>query len=96
MHIAERLRAKFTDYTPGVGRVFVVCGGGGHQGCNRVVPYYRLYGREAKVGCIKCGCVYFRPAQIPEWKAALFVLWGFLTRRGDPRMPMRIVSDKYA
>lgn len=94
--IAEWLRQRFTDHTPGVGRVFVVCGGGRMAGCNRIIPYYRLYGEAAKVGCIHCGGHYFRPAQIPEWKAALWVLWGHLSRKGDPRMPMRTVLGKYA
>ena len=92
------LRQRITDYTPGVGRVFVVCGAGPHVGCNRVVPYYRLYGRgrRAKAACPHCGQIYFRPAQIPEWRAALWLAWGVLTRQGDPRMPLRTSESRYA
>ena len=88
------IRRRVTDYTPGVGRVFVTCGAGPNPGCNRVVPYYRLYGSGIKtVGCPHCGNTYFRPTQIPEWRAALWLLWGFLiTRKGDPRMPFRVAD----
>ena len=94
--IGNWLRNTFTDHTPGVGRVFVLCGGGSMVGCNRVIPYYRLYGQVAQTGCPHCGRHYFRPARIPEWRAALWVLWGVISGKGDPRMPMRIVTDKYA
>lgn len=95
--LADWLRQRVTDHTPGVGRVFVVCGASGHAGCNRVVPYYRVYGCSPKrVGCPKCGQVYVRPALIPEWKAALWVLWGWISRQGDPRMPLRQVTSPYA
>lgn len=97
MKVSDWLRTRITDYTPGVGRVFVVCGAGPHAGCNRVIPYYRLYGPRAnRVGCPHCGQVYFRPATIAEWKAALWLAWGWITRQGDPRMPMRTAPNKYA
>lgn len=97
MKVSDWLRKNVTDYTPGVGRVFVICGGGPRSGCGRVVPYYRLYGPLArKVGCPYCGQLYFRPAPIPEWRAALWVVWGWISRQGDPRMPMRMVHDRYA
>jgi hypothetical protein len=91
------LRRKITDHTVGVARVFIVCGAGKHIGCGRVVPYYRLYGKGiTSVGCPKCGQIHFRPATIPEWRAALWLFWGWVTRQGDPRMPMRIMTDTYA
>lgn len=94
--VTEWVRRKVTDYTPGVGRVFVVCGAGPHPGCNRVVPYYRLHGKGRPTGCPHCANTYFRPAQIAEWRAALWLLWGWLTRQGDPRMPFRVITDRYA
>ena len=92
MRLSAWLRGKVTDYTPGVGRVFIAC-----RECHRVVPYYRLYGRHLpRAGCPHCAHLYFHPVQIPEWKAALFVAWGFLTKQGDPRMPFRVIENKYA
>lgn len=77
--------------------MFVVCGALGHPGCGRVIPYYRLCGRGVRtVGCPKCGALYFHPARIPEWRAALWLVWGWVTRRGDPRMPLRTAASKYA
>ena len=89
MRIADWLRAKVTDHTPDVGRVFVVCGSARTGGCGRVIPYYRLYGRVAQMGCPHCGNIYFSPRRIPEWKAAWLVIWGYVSGKGDPRMPMR-------
>jgi hypothetical protein len=97
VRLTDYIRARITDYTPGVGRVFVVCGAGPHVGCNKVVPHYRLYGKGiATLGCTRCGNTYVRPANIPEWKAALWLAWGYLTRKGDPRMPLRMTSSPYA
>lgn len=85
------LRRRLTDYTPGVGRAFLVC-----RACGGVVPYYRVHGPiRTATGC-RCGHTYVRPATIPEWKAAGWLLWGWLTRRGDPRMPIRQVDSRYA
>ena len=92
MGIGEWIRKRVTEYTPNVGHVFVAC-----RGCERVVPYYRLYGKHIKShGCPHCAHLYFAPVQIPEWKAAIYVAWGFLTKQGDPRMPFRVVGSKYA
>jgi hypothetical protein len=60
------------------------------------VPYYRLTGRTAYLGCRHCGQVFFHPTRIPEWRAAVWVLWGFVTKQGDPRMPIRQAASKYA
>lgn len=90
MHIGEWIQARVTDYTPGVGRVFVRC-----TSCQRVVPYYRLSGRIVSYGC-RCGNKYFRPVNIPEWQAALWLAWGWVTGKGDPRVPERKVDTHYA
>lgn len=93
--LADWIRTKTTDYTSEVGRVFLRCGAGPKSGCNRVVPHYRLYGK-GKPGHCRCGHVYVRPAQIPEWQAAVWLLWGYVTKQGDPRMPMRQAPNRYA
>ena len=96
MSLTDKIRTRVTDHTPGVGYVFIVCGSAKKSGCGRVIPYYRLYGGIAKNGCPYCDGIYFSPKRIPEWKAAWFLFWGWLTGRGDPRMPMRKVASKYA
>lgn len=86
-------RVAFT--TPEVGRVFITC-----QGCARVMPHYRVYGRKVTKptdGVCACGGSFFRPTRLPEWKAMLWVLvvgwiWRKTIRREvewDPRMPLR-------
>lgn len=90
---ADWLRRTLTDYTPETGRVFVSC-----RDCRRLVPHYYLADqRRAKLGCPRCGGLYFRPVQISEWRAAWFVLsrlvWRKVVtrqRQWDPRMPMRV------
>jgi hypothetical protein len=81
--------------TPGVSRIFIAC-----DACRRVVPHYRVYGSQRVAsGRCKCGNVQFRPTQLPEWKAAIWVLViGWLWRKTirkeqewDPRMPIRQV-----
>lgn len=78
-----------------VGRVFIAC-----DGCGRVMPHYRVYGRVVKKvtdGLCVCGSTLFRPRRLPEWKAMWWVLvrgWFWRkTIRGesewDPRMPVR-------
>lgn len=89
--IQDWLRRRVTEYTPGVGRVFLVC-----RECQRVVPYYRVYGPKAHMGCPHCANDTYRIARIPEWKAALWLLWGYVSRQGDPRMPIRQAPTKYA
>ena len=96
MSIAARLEKRLTSHTADVGWVFVVCGSPKTGGCGRVIPYYRLYGKVARTGCPYCASIYFSPRQIPEWKAAWLLFWGWLTRRGDPRMPMRKTLSPYA
>lgn len=90
--LTTALRHRLTDYTPGVGRVFLIC-----KDCHRVQPYYRLYGPagQTRMGCA-CGCPYVKPATIPEWKAAWWLLWSAVRRKGDPRMPYRTIEDRYA
>lgn len=91
------LYAKFTTSDPDVGRAFIACGAGSHAGCNRIIPYYRVYGRNTKnLGCPSCGNTYVRPVNIPEWQAALRLLWGWLTMQGDPRITIRRVPNRYA
>lgn len=95
--IADWLRQRITDYEPGVGRVFVQCGAVSKAGCGRVIPYYRLYGRHLKrTGCPHCGKAFFSPTRIPEWKAALWLLWGWVSRQGDPRMPLVQARSPFA
>lgn len=85
------LRQTLTEYTPGVGRVFVRC-----DDCKRVVPHYRITGRLGKLDC-RCGGRVFRPATVSEWQAAWWVLViGLLWRKTlcrkaewDPRVPWR-------
>lgn len=77
--------------TPGVGRVFLGC-----DRCPRVVPHYQVYGPHASGRC-RCGSTQFRPRQIPEWRAAWWLLVvGWLWRKTlcraavwDPRLPVR-------
>lgn len=90
MSLVDSLRARLTDYTPGVGRVFVCC-----RDCQRIVPYYRLYGRGVSGACF-CGNETFRASTVPEWKAGLWLLWGWVSRQGDPRMPLRMLESPYA
>lgn len=90
MSIGEWIQRRVTDYTPGVGRVFVRC-----TQCQRVVPYYKLTGRIVRYGCA-CGNKHFRPVNIPEWQAVVWLAWAWLRRKGDPRMPMRTVDSNYA
>jgi hypothetical protein len=81
------------DADPHVGRVFVCC-----RECQRVVPYYQLYGKNAEIarlGC-QCGSTLFRPVTIPEWKAFLWLAWAWVQGKGDPRMPVHQVANKYA
>ena len=78
--------------TPEVRRVFMRC-----DRCRKVVPLWRMCGRlPMRVGC-SCGCVKTWAANVPEWKAAYWLLVrGWLIRRvllrrevWDPRMPLR-------
>ena len=77
--------------TEGIGRVFLAC-----HACGRVIPHWKVYGRGGDGRC-RCGSNTFRPARIPEWKAAFYVLvLGWLWRKTirkqaewDPRMPVR-------
>lgn len=90
MQLSDHLRSRLTDHTPGVGWVFLAC-----CLCQRTVPHYRLYGKRVSGKCY-CGHDRFRPVQIAEWKAALWLAWGWLSRRGEPRMPLREAPSKYA
>lgn len=98
MALRAWVRRKVTDHTPGIGRVFLICGAKSVAGCGRVVPYYRVYGKgkNKTLGCPHCGQSYYRPAQIPEWRAALWLLWGWISKNGDPRMPIDRVTSPYA
>ena len=90
--ISDWIRKRVTDYTPGVGRVFLAC-----RGCERVVPYYKLYGKGITTnGCPHCGHLYFQPKQIAEVYAAWLLLWAYVTKQGDPRMAYRKIDSKYA
>jgi hypothetical protein len=94
----EWLRTRLTNYTPEVGRIFVCC-----DDCKRVVPHYRITGRHGRLTC-RCGGRLFRAKTISEWRAAWWTLvvglfWRRLICRQvewDPRVPMRIVTGKYA
>jgi len=91
--LIDWVQSKGADAVPGVGRMFMVC-----RECHRVVPYYRVYGpsERALTSCY-CGHDTYRTAVIPNWKAALWLLWGFvLTRKGDPRLPIRKMDSPYA
>ncbi len=89
--MAERVAFATED----IGRVFIAC-----DGCGRVMPHYRVYGRVVKKptdGLCACGSAMFRPRRLPEWRAMWWVLvvgylWRNLIRRElewDPRMPVR-------
>jgi hypothetical protein len=82
--------------SPEVGRLFLVC-----KECRKVVPMWRCVAtkenRLKRMGC-KCGHQYVRPAHIPEWQAALWVVVvGLFWRRliwqrkddWDARIPWR-------
>ena len=92
------LRRRLTDYTEGVGRVFVCC-----DTCHRVVPHYRVSGKHGRITC-QCGGRVFRAQRIAEWRAAWWVLGvGLIWRRWlcrqadwDARVPMRVVTNPYA
>jgi hypothetical protein len=64
--------------TPEVGRFFLGC-----RRCARVVPQYRCYGSqdEPGVGRCRCGNNTFSPMTIPEWRAALWVVWCYVWRK---------------
>ncbi len=81
--------------TPEVGRFFLTC-----KDCQRVIPKWRVIKHRAKkneTGTCQCGCPYFQPRTIPEWKAAYWLLirgwfWRKLICRNpdwEPRMPWR-------
>ena len=92
MTLAEKARKRFTDYEPGVARLFIAC-----RLCGRVVPYYRVYGKKPQAtGTCYCGHDYFRPKRIPEWKAALWLVWAWARGKPDPRMPHRTMTTPYA
>jgi hypothetical protein len=92
------LRSKFTDYTPGVTRVFIIC-----DDCKRVVPHYIVSGPRGRTNC-RCGGTTFRPRRISEVRAAWWVLVaGLLWRKTilqredwDARLPVRDADSKYA
>lgn len=92
------LRQRLTEYVPGVGRVFICC-----DECRRVIPHYTVSGRHGRLRC-DCGGTVFRAATLPEWRAAWWVLavgllWRKTLRRRadwDPRVPLRLVSSRYA
>jgi hypothetical protein len=77
------------------GRIFIAC-----ADCRRVIPVWRVVGHRAEVvgQCPSCGHGDFKPRQIPNWKAAWWVLVrGWLIRRvlqgktndWDPRISWR-------
>ena len=97
--LADFIRSRITDYTPGVGRVFLRC-----KDCRRLIPHYRVSGKTAasNLAC-RCGCPYMRPAHINDVLALAWVIYAFVWRRlirrlddWEPRMPFRVNDNPYA
>jgi hypothetical protein len=79
--------------TPHVARVFMIC-----DKCRQIVPSWRLVGLKLQKSGCRCGCSKTWAMQIPEWKAAYWLLIrGWLIRKvllrkttnWDPRLPLR-------
>ena len=77
--------------TPDVGRVFMLC-----NRCRSVVPMWRVMAKKRpkgyRMGC-KCGSLDVRVGNLPEWKAAAYVIGAFVwlkliqrREQWDPRM----------
>ena len=90
-HLRSVRRGEFPLFSsPGVRRFFLLC-----KECRRVVPVWKLVGVKVNHPGCRCGCLYTKPRNIPEWQAAYWLcVRGLLIRKlilrktdWDPRLP---------
>ncbi len=94
-HLSDVINGKVAiGASAEVGRNFLVC-----KECRRVVAQWHLLmerGERERPGC-RCGSMYVRPAYIPQWRAALWLIYGLVWRKWirrkrlwDARLPVQL------